>query len=79
MHVGGHAAAQQEARSCAVIGSGDVEHQRMQENDIPCRARILDDLKRDSVHLFDVIHEARNTGIMLAFSMQVADVGVGPQ
>ena len=73
------AAAQEEARLGARIRRGDMQHERMQENNVARRTRVLDDLEWDVVHRLHAIHEARNARVCIVFRMQIADIRMFPK
>src|SRR5436190_18560686 len=71
-----HAAAQQKARLLATVRRGDVEHQRMEQEDVASRAGILDHLQRDAAMLLRAVHETSRAFGDVAFGMQVTNIGM---
>jgi len=53
-----------------------MENERVQQNDITRRPRILDDLQRDAVVIFSAVHETGGAFGRIAFGVQVTNVGV---
>ena len=54
-----------------------MQHERVQDDDVPAAAGILDNLEHHAVRVFGAIHEAGYARIPVVFRMQIANVGMG--